>query len=252
MEQFAIPSQESASTVLAGRGQSNKSGHLRAVGLTHTFYRDQVPVEALRGVSLDIPGGCQVAVMGPSGGGKSTLLHVLAGILKPTGGAVWLDGTELTALRPAACSRLRLERFGFVFQDGQLLPELSNEENVAFPLMLAGVSKSAALKQARGALAELGLEGGERYRPGQLSGGQAQRVAIARAIATSPSVVFADEPTGALDQVTGAQVMRVLTRACTAAGSTLVLVTHDEGVARWLPYTVRMRDGQIETVRGRQ
>lgn len=228
------------------------SGHLLARNLSHTFYRDQIPVEALRGVNLDIPAGSQVSIMGPSGSGKSTLLHALAGILQPTGGQVWLDGTEITALKAQDSSRVRLRHCGFVFQDGQLLPELSNEENVALPLMLGGVTKGNALRAARTVLANFGLEGLERYRPGQLSGGQAQRVAIARAIVTRPSVVFADEPTGALDQGTGAQVMEALTQACRANQTTLVLVTHDHAVARWLQYTIHMRDGQIETVKGEQ
>lgn len=223
-----------------------------ARNLSHTFYREKVPVIALRGVNLDIPAGCQVAIMGPSGSGKSTLLHTLAGIVSPTGGQVWLDDTEITALKPQESSRLRLRRCGFVFQDGQLLPELSNEENVALPLMLGGMAKGQAIGTARTALANFGLEGLERYRPGQLSGGQAQRVAIARAIVTQPAVVFADEPTGALDQGTGEQVMQALTQACRAHDTTLVLVTHDPGVARWLQYTIHMRDGQIETVKGQQ
>lgn len=225
-------------------------GHLRARSLIHTFYRDQVQVPALRGIDLDIPAGCQLAIMGPSGSGKSTLLHVLAGILTPTGGQVWVDDTQLNTLSEKHTSRLRLERFGFVFQDGQLLPELSNEENVALPLMLNGVPKAAAKEAARSALASLGLGELGRFRPGQLSGGQAQRVAIARAIATRPAVVFADEPTGALDQGTSREVMAALTAACKASGSTLVVVTHDEGVAAALQWIIRMEDGQIKSLEG--
>ena len=142
-------------------------------------------------------------------------------------------------------SDLRLRRFGFVFQDGQLLPELPAEENIAMPLMLAGTPKSQAIARAREILTSLGLDGAGPYRPGQLSGGQAQRVAIGRALAANPSVIFADEPTGALDQATGGEVMSLLTSACASTGASLVLVTHDPAVTARLPHTIHVRDGRI-------
>lgn len=182
--------------------------------LTKHYQRNNVIVPALNDVSLTLPHGSQVAIMGPSGSGKTTLLHSLARILTPTSGSIQVEGQALVGMSEAALSSFRLQRFGFVFQDHQLLSELTNEENVALPLMLLGVPRTQAMAQAREGLAAIGLEGHGPYLPGQLSGGQAQRVAIARALVTKPQVVFADEPTGALDQATGAEVMQVLTSAC--------------------------------------
>ena len=218
--------------------------------LTKTYMRGNTPVHALAGVDLTLPQGTQVAIMGPSGSGKTTLLHCLAGVLRPSSGSITLDGEEMTTMSERALSTLRLRRFGFVFQDGQLLPELPTQENIAMPLMLAGTPKSEAIARAREILANLGLDGAGPYRPGQLSGGQAQRVAIGRALATNPSVIFADEPTGALDQATGGEVMSLLTSACTSTGASLVLVTHDPAVAARLPHTIHVRDGRV-SVEGR-
>ena len=218
---------------------------LVARALTKTYMRGHTPVHALAGVDLTLPQGTQVAIMGPSGSGKTTLLHCLAGVLRPSSGSITLDGEEMTTMSERVLSNLRLRRFGFVFQDGQLLPELPTEENIAMPLMLAGTPKSQAIARAREILTNLGLDGAGPYRPGQLSGGQAQRVAIGRALATNPSVIFADEPTGALDQATGGEVMSLLTSACASTGASLVLVTHDPAVAARLPHTLHVRDGRI-------
>lgn len=207
--------------------------------------RSYGPTRALAGVDLDIAAGQSVAVMGPSGSGKSTLLHVLAGIDVPDGGTVLAEGREVSRLGDAERSRLRRERFGFVFQFGQLLPELPADENVALPLMLAGQRRRAALAVARPWLDALGLVGLHGRRPGEMSGGQAQRVAIARALVVRPAVVFADEPTGSLDQATGHEVMQVLTRACADTGAALVVVTHSEEVARWCHRVVHLRDGVV-------
>ncbi len=204
-------------------------------------------VHALREVSIDIPAGQSVSVMGPSGSGKSTLLHCLAGILMPDAGDVSLGDEPVSLSSDAARSRLRLERMGFVFQDGQLLPELPALENVALPLLLLGRPRAEALGRAADWLDRLGLGGLERRRPGQLSGGQAHRVAIARAMVGSPAVVLADEPTGALDQATGAEVMRVLTATAKGAGASLVVVTHDLTVARWCERHVEIVDGRVLT-----
>ena len=203
------------------------------------------PVVALDGVSLDIPSGQSVSVMGPSGSGKSTLLHCLAGILRPDAGDVSLGELPVSLSSDAARSRLRLERMGFVFQEGQLLPELPAIENVALPLLLLGRPRAEALGRAADWLARLGLSGLEKRRPGQLSGGQQQRVAIARALVHAPAVVLADEPTGALDQATGAEVMRVLTAATRQAGATLIVVTHDPQVAGWCERHVQLVDGRV-------
>ena len=202
-------------------------------------------VRALDQVSLHIPAGQSVSVMGPSGSGKSTLLHCLAGILRPDAGDVTLGGDPVSLASDAARSRIRLERMGFVFQDGQLLPELTAVENVAMPLLLLGTKRAEAYRRAGECLRWLGLGGLETRRPGQLSGGQAHRVAIARALVGHPDVVLADEPTGALDQATGAEVMRVLTSAVAAAGASLVVVTHDRGVAAWCQRHVEIVDGRI-------
>ena len=183
--------------------------------------------------------------MGPSGSGKSTLLHCLAGILRPDEGDVSLGGEPVSLASDAARSRIRLARMGFVFQDGQLLPELSALENVALPLLLLGRPRAEAFRRAGDCLQWLGLAGLEARRPGQLSGGQAHRVAIARALVGQPDAVLADEPTGALDQATGAEVMRVLTSAVAAVGASLVVVTHDAQVADWCQRHVEIVDGRV-------
>ncbi len=205
------------------------------------------PVVALGGVTLDLQPGESVAIMGPSGSGKSTLLHCLSGILPPDEGDVTLGHLPVSQLSDAERSRLRRDRFGFVFQDGQLIGELPARENVALPLLLAGVTRGEALRRADEWLARLGLESMVARRPGELSGGQAQRVAIARALVHDPAVIFADEPTGALDQATGHEVMQVLTTTARSAGSTLVVVTHDVHVARWCGRLIEIRDALVHS-----
>ncbi|MDQ0727588.1 ABC transporter ATP-binding protein [Microbacterium sp. W4I20] len=204
---------------------------------------------ALEGVDLIVRDGESVAIMGPSGSGKSTLLHSMAGIISPDEGTVTLrtrEGVrELGGLSDAARSAVRLREYGFVFQQGMLIPELTAAENVAMPLLLAGGRKSVAIARADLLLRELGLAGLEGRRIGQLSGGQAQRVAIARARATDAHVVFADEPTGALDSRTASEVLDVLLAGTTAQGRALVMVTHDEDVASRCSRVVRLKDGRI-------
>ena len=202
-------------------------------------------VHALAGVDIDIPSGQALAIMGPSGSGKSTLLHCLSGILTPTSGEICLGGKNVSGLPDKSRSRLRLKHFGFVFQDGQLVPELPANETVALPLMLSDAPRRTAISAADDWLRRLGLEDEANRRPGEMSGGQAQRVAIARALAASPAVVFADEPTGALDQATGHEVMQLLTTTCRMSGATLVVVTHDPQVAAWCERLVEIRDGRI-------
>ena len=202
-------------------------------------------VAPLGGVNLTVGRGESVAIMGPSGSGKTTLLHVLAGILTSTSGSVTWRGRDLARMSDRQRSVLRRQDFGFVFQAGHLLPELPAVENVAVPLMLAGGPRAAAVAEAAALFPVLGLQGLERRRPGELSGGQAQRVAIARAMVARPGVVFADEPTGALDQGTSADVMRHLTAVTRQSGSSLVVVTHDVEVAQWCGRLVRMRDGLV-------
>ncbi|MDF2420548.1 ABC transporter ATP-binding protein [Trueperella pyogenes] len=206
-------------------------------------------VHALAGVDVTIDAGELVAIMGPSGSGKSTLLHVLSGILVPDDGEVRLGTTSITSLGDAARSRLRRERFGFVFQDGQLVPELTARENVALPLFAAGFKRGDGLRRAAEWLHRLGVSEQAKKRPGEMSGGQAQRVAIARAMVSDPAVIFADEPTGALDQATGHEVMQLLSTTARMNGTTLVVVTHDLKVASWCDRLVEIRDGLIHTDR---
>lgn len=204
---------------------------------------------ALAGVDFRVDPGESVAIMGASGSGKTTLLHCLAGIVAPDSGSVVLATAngplEITGLGESERSRLRREAFGFVFQQGLLLPELTAIENVALPLMLSGTARASAEHNAAAWLAALGLAGMEQRRIGQLSGGQAQRVAIARAQVTGASVVFADEPTGALDSRTSAEVMEALIASTTGRGRSLVVVTHDEDVAARCSRVMRLADGRI-------
>ena len=169
----------------------------------------------------------------------------MSGVLTPTHGSVRYGDEELSALSDTPRSRTRLRNFGFVFQDGQLLPELSNVDNVALPAMLNGMGRGAARRRAMELLDQLGLGGLADRRPAQVSGGQAQRVTIARALVANPGVVFADEPTGALDQSTGHEVMQMLTTIVRQAGASLVMVTHDPKVADWMQRRVEIRDGII-------
>ncbi|UOQ87798.1 ABC transporter ATP-binding protein [Agromyces endophyticus] len=218
---------------------------LEASGLVKTYGQTR----ALAGVDLRVRTGESLAIMGASGSGKTTLLHCLAGIVPPDSGAVsFLSGAgrvDVTALGERERSRLRREAFGFVFQQGLLIPELTAVENVSLALMLNGMPRARAEEYGRGWLAALGLAGMEDRRIGQLSGGQAQRVAIARAQVTGAPVVFADEPTGALDSATSADVMQALLDSTTGQGRTLVLVTHDADVAGRCSRIVDMRDGRI-------
>jgi len=202
---------------------------------------------ALRGASVSVKKGEILAVMGPSGAGKSTLLHCLAGILVPDSGEVYFEGRRLDTMREAERSRQRRDRFGFVFQFGQLVPELTAEENVALPLLLGGMHRDEALRAARSWFERLGLEGMEHHRTGEMSGGQSQRVALARGLVAHPDVLFADEPTGSLDSLNGELVMDLLTRAAREQGSTVILVTHESRVAAYADREVIVRDGRVTT-----
>ena len=211
--------------------------------ITKSFPQQRV----LEGISLSVSNGESVAIMGPSGSGKSTLLHCMSGVLVPDQGEVLFDGQDVSAMSDAERSRLRLEHFGFIFQDGQLLPELTATENVALPQIMRGVPRPQAHDEAIDMLTRLGLGAYVDRYPGQLSGGQGQRVAIARALAGPPSVVFADEPTAALDQATGHEVMQQIVAVCQKFGVTLVVVTHDPKIADWCSRRVEIRDGLIHS-----
>ncbi|HWB36610.1 MAG TPA: ABC transporter ATP-binding protein [Rugosimonospora sp.] len=202
------------------------------------------PTPALAGASLTVEAGELVAIMGPSGSGKSTLLHCLAGIVPADGGRIAYDGRDLRAMGDRERSALRRDEFGFVFQFGQLVPELTCLENVALPLRLDGVRRRVAERTAGEWLERLEVTEVAGKRPGEVSGGQGQRVAVARALVTRPRVIFADEPTGALDSLNGENVMRLLTAAAKASGAAVVLVTHEPRVAAYADREVVVRDGR--------
>ncbi len=217
---------------------------LRARGVELSFGA----TPALRGADLQVEPGEIVAVMGPSGSGKSTLLHCLAGILVPDAGEVLVGDERIDTLDETRRSALRRDRFGFVFQFGQLIPELTAEENVALPLLLGGLRREPALRRAREWFDRLDLAGLHGRRSGELSGGQAQRVALARGLVARPQVLFADEPTGALDSITGEQVMNLLVGLAREDGTTVVLVTHEARVAAYADREVIVRDGRVTSL----
>jgi putative ABC transport system ATP-binding protein len=199
---------------------------------------------ALDGASLDVAAGELVAIMGPSGSGKSTLLHCAAGIFTPDAGEVWFDGQPLGRMSDQRRSELRRTEFGFVFQFGRLVPELSCVENVSLPLRLCGVRNREAHRRASEWLERLEVSDVAGKLPGEVSGGQGQRVAVARALVIEPRVVFADEPTGALDSLNGERVMQLLTVAAREAQAAVVLVTHEPRVAAYADREVIVRDGR--------
>jgi putative ABC transport system ATP-binding protein len=214
---------------------------LSARAVEKSFGRTQ----ALGGVSLELARGEVLAVTGPSGGGKSTLLHCLSGILRPEAGEVLYAGTRLDDLAEAPRTRLRRREFGIVFQFGQLVPDLTIEQNVALPLLLEGHDRSAARTSARAWLDRLDVGKLAAAMPGDLSGGEAQRAALARALVTGPQVVFADEPTGALDTVGGEALLDVLLSTAREGGASIVLVTHDNRVAAHADREVVLVDGSF-------
>ncbi|AEW96258.1 MULTISPECIES: ABC transporter ATP-binding protein [Streptomycetaceae] len=213
---------------------------LRATALAKSYG----PTRALENAEFSLRAGEVVAVMGPSGSGKSTLLHCLAGIVRPDAGQVFYRDRELSAMSDGQRSALRRGEFGFVFQFGQLVPELTCLENVALPLRLAGTGRRAAEERSREWLARLEVEQVTAKRPGEVSGGQGQRVAVARALVTGPRLLFADEPTGALDSLNGERVMGLLTAAARENGTAVVLVTHEARVAAYSDREVVVRDGR--------
>jgi putative ABC transport system ATP-binding protein len=203
---------------------------------------------ALRGVNVTVFQGEILAIMGPSGSGKSTLLHCLAGIFTPDHGDVLFDGRAVNEMSEAERTRLRRTAFGFVFQFGQLVPELTAADNVALPLLLNRTRRKVAYKTAAAWLDKLGIGDKGGRRTGELSGGEAQRVAVARALALAPKVIFADEPTGSLDSLTGEKVMDLLTDLARQQGATVVIVTHEARIAAYADRVVMVRDGTVSSV----
>ncbi|WP_327244583.1 ABC transporter ATP-binding protein [Streptomyces sp. NBC_01320] len=210
----------------------------------HDLHKSYGSTSALDGASFSIHPGEVVAVMGPSGSGKSTLLHCLAGIVTPDRGTITYAGRELSTMSDAERSALRRAEFGFVFQFGQLVPELTCVENVALPLRLSGARRKDAERTALTWMERLEVDDLGAKRPAEVSGGQGQRVAVARALASSPKVIFADEPTGALDSLNGERVMELLTDAARSANVAVVLVTHEARVAAYSDRDVTVRDGR--------
>lgn len=207
--------------------------------------KDHGRTRALRGASVELREAEILAVTGASGSGKSTLLHCLAGIVRPDEGSVAYAGKRLDQLPEKNLSELRRTDFGVVFQFGQLIPELTAVDNVALPLLLAGTDRRAARERAGEWLERFGVRGQEEQRPGEMSGGQAQRVSLARALVTGPRVVFADEPTGALDSLASEQVMAALTHAARESRTAVLLITHDAQTAAYADREVTLRDGVV-------
>ncbi|WP_439946066.1 ABC transporter ATP-binding protein [Streptomyces sp. BBFR109] len=217
---------------------------IRLGSVSRRYGTGEGAVTALAEVSLAFARGTFTAVMGPSGSGKSTLLQCAAGLDRPTSGSVVVGGTELTELGETRLTLLRRDRIGFVFQAFNLLPSLTAEQNVALPLRLAG--RRPARARVREVLEQVGLGERARHRPTEMSGGQQQRVALARALITRPEVLFADEPTGALDSRTGREVLAVLRAMVDREGLTIVMVTHDPVAAAWADRVVFLVDGRVE------
>src|SRR3954469_22341359 len=217
---------------------------LRCESLTRTFLSGGRELPVLKSITLDVPSGSFLAILGPSGSGKSTLLGLLAGLDKPTGGRVWLDGVELGPLSEDERARLRGEKVGFVFQSFHLIPTLTARENIQVPLELRGLEAQARADELLG---RVGLGDRGHHYPAQLSGGEQQRVALARAFSHRPRVLFADEPTGSLDAATGARVIELMSELNREVGTTLVLVTHDQTLAARAHRIVRLHDGALQS-----
>jgi len=217
--------------------------------LTRRYGDGDTAVDALSGVSLEIPRGRMTAVMGPSGSGKSTLMHILAGLDRPTSGSVLIDGTDITTLNDKQLTRLRRKHIGFVFQFFNLLPTLSAEENITLPLSIAG--KKPEPEWLEELLEATGLTDRRHHRPSELSGGQQQRVAVARALLSRPTVLFADEPTGNLDSSTSGEILALLRDAVDTYGQTIVMVTHDPRAATIADRVLFLADGAIVRELGR-
>ncbi|MDX6369361.1 MAG: putative transport system ATP-binding protein [Gaiellaceae bacterium] len=216
---------------------------LSAKDLTRRYGEGDTAVDALRGVSLDVPKGQLTAVMGPSGSGKSTLMHILAGLDQPTSGEVTIAGTTLSKLSDSDLTKLRRQHIGFIFQFFNLLPMLTAEENILLPLSIAGVKPDREWVDQL--LDRMGLANRRTHRPSELSGGQQQRVAIGRALVSKPTIVFADEPTGNLDSRTGGEILEVLNRSVQELEQTIVMVTHEARAAAIADRVLFLADGVI-------
>jgi putative ABC transport system ATP-binding protein len=214
-----------------------------ATAVTRRYGEGESAVDALRGVTLEVPAGQFTAVMGPSGSGKSTLMHLLAGLDTPSSGTVHIGGEDITAMNDKQLTKLRRRHIGFVFQQFNLLPTLTAEENILLPLSIA--RSKPAREDVDALIARVGLDERRDHRPSELSGGQQQRVAIARALISQPTVLFADEPTGNLDSASGAEILTLLREAVELDGQTTLMVTHDAHAAAAADRVVFIADGRI-------
>jgi putative ABC transport system ATP-binding protein len=203
-------------------------------------------IHVLKGISLDINKNEYVALMGPSGSGKSTLMNILGCLDSPTSGTYILNGNDVSKMEDDSLAEVRNKEIGFVFQQFNLLPRMTALENIALPLVYAGIPKKQRIEQAMEVVIKVGLENRSHHKPNELSGGQCQRVAIARALVNNPSIILADEPTGNLDSKTSIEIMEIFS-AIQESGNTVVLVTHEEDIARYAHRVIRLRDGVIET-----
>ena len=219
---------------------------LQARDLRKTYHVGDQVVHALDGLDLDIHANEYVALMGPSGSGKSTLMNMLGCLDSPTSGSYVLNGQDVSRLEDDALADIRNREIGFVFQTFNLLPRYTAQENVALPMIYAGIGKADRMKRAEEVLAQVGLADRMDHRPNELSGGQQQRVAVARALVMRPSIILADEPTGNLDTATSLEVMELFADI-QKAGNTVILVTHEEDIAACAERTVRLRDGRVES-----
>ncbi|SIT91101.1 ABC transporter ATP-binding protein [Edaphobacillus lindanitolerans] len=217
---------------------------MKLSNITKSYGAGSLVVPVLRGVDLEIGDGEFVAIMGPSGSGKSTLMNIIGFLDKQSDGVYSLNGEDVKESNEKQLARLRNEHIGFVFQQFFLLPRLNAQKNVETPLIYSGVSKKERIERARALLQKVGLEDRMSHLPSELSGGQKQRVAIARALVNNPSVILADEPTGALDSKTGAQIMELLT-GLNREGKTVIIVTHEEEIAAYTDRIIVLRDGMI-------
>jgi len=234
----------------AAAGEASSAGPVVcATDLTRRYGEGDTAVDALRGVSLDVPKGQLTAVMGPSGSGKSTLMHILAGLDKPTSGEVAIDGTAISKLNDSDLTKLRRRHIGFIFQFFNLLPMLTAEENILLPLSIAGEKPDR--KWVDELLDRIGLTDRRTHRPAELSGGQQQRVAIGRALVSKPTIVFADEPTGNLDSTTSGEILELMRSSVDSYGQTTVMVTHDARAAAIADRILFLDDGLIVKELGR-
>lgn len=224
---------------------------IKLEGIRKSYFMGKHELNVLKGIDLDIIKNEYVALMGPSGSGKSTLMNILGCLDSPTAGKYILNGQDVSKMADDALAEVRNKEIGFVFQQFNLLPRLSAAENVALPLVYAGMSKKLRIEKAMDVLNKVNLADRSHHRPNELSGGQCQRVAIARALVNDPSLILADEPTGNLDTKTSHEIMDIFGKIH-SAGNTVVLVTHEEDIANHAYRIVRLRDGVIETDKRRQ